>query len=68
MFGGKHKTIPDDRKDYGEQRFITIGYLVDRIVVLVWTLRQGIRRIISMRRANDREQEAFIRFTRSSPF
>jgi uncharacterized DUF497 family protein len=59
VFGGKHKTTLDDRMDYGEERFITIGYLVGRMVVLVWTLRKGVRRIISMRKANDREQEAY---------
>jgi uncharacterized DUF497 family protein len=59
VFDGKHKTILDDRKDYGEERFITIGYVLGRMVVLVWTLRKSIRRIISMRKANDREQEAY---------
>jgi uncharacterized DUF497 family protein len=52
-------TVADDRKDYGEERFITIGFLLDRMVVLVWTERGNARRIISMRKANDREQEIY---------
>ena len=46
----------DDRRDYGEPRNITIGFLDDRMVVVVWTLRAGAFRIVSMRKANDREQ------------
>jgi uncharacterized protein len=32
-------TIADERKDYGEDRFITIGRLEGRMVVVVWTRR-----------------------------
>ena len=52
-------TIADDRKDYGEPRFITIGRLTGRMVVLVWTPRDAGRRIISLRKANDREQSLY---------
>lgn len=41
---------------YGEARYITIGLLDERMVILVWTHRQGARRVISMRKANEREQ------------
>jgi uncharacterized DUF497 family protein len=44
---------------YGETRHITVGFLGDRMVVLAWTPRNGARRIISMRKANDREQKAY---------
>ena len=36
IFAGATLTIADDRKDYGEPRFITIGRLDDRMVVSVW--------------------------------
>ena len=49
-------TVEDDRQDYGEDRFITIGFLDGIMVVLVWTPRSGAYRIISMRRANERER------------
>ena len=39
-----------------EDRFITVGLLDARLVVLVWTLRGEVRRIISLRKANDREK------------
>lgn len=56
VFAGATLTVEDDRKDYGEDRFITIGFLDGRMVVLVWTLRNETPRIISMRKANEREQ------------
>lgn len=52
VFAGITATIEDDRHDYGEQRFITAGYLNGRRVVLVWTHRSESRRIISMRHAH----------------
>jgi len=56
IFSGKHFSLVDDRADYGEQRFISVGKLADRIVVLIWTPRGEVRRIISMRYANEREK------------
>ena len=55
VFKGMHFTAPDDRIDYGEPRFFTVGLLQERVVVVVWTTRGDARRIISMRYANERE-------------
>jgi uncharacterized DUF497 family protein len=55
VFGGRHVTAPDDRRDYGEPRFISVGALDGRAVVVVWTPRAGARRIISMRYAHAKE-------------
>jgi uncharacterized protein len=55
IFDSLHFIARDDRLDYGEERFITIGLLDGRIVVIVWTPRNDARRIIFMRYANDRE-------------
>jgi len=55
LFQGVHFIARDVRMDYGEERFITVGLLDSRIVVIVWTPRKDARRIISMRYANDRE-------------
>jgi uncharacterized DUF497 family protein len=52
-------TREDDRADYGETRFITAGLLDGRMVVMVWTLRGEVRRVISMRKANEREQARY---------
>ena len=59
VFSSNHLTVPDDRKEYGELRYITIGHLGSRMVVIVWTPRSDSRRIVSMRKANDREQKIY---------
>ncbi|HQT90382.1 MAG TPA: BrnT family toxin [Acidiphilium sp.] len=61
VFDGRHATAPDDRHDYGEARFITAGYLAGRMVVIVWTPRDGTRRVISMRYAHAQETERWHR-------
>lgn len=52
-------TRPDLRKDYGEPRFNTFGYLHGRLVTFCWTTRGSRIRVISMRKANDREKKEF---------
>jgi len=59
VFAGPLVENPDDRFDYGEERFITVGYLGERMVVVVWTARGEDRHIISTRKANEREQERY---------
>ncbi|MEM1151752.1 MAG: BrnT family toxin [Pseudomonadota bacterium] len=56
IFAGPHQSVQDSRQDYGEDRWITMGYLDDRMVVLVWTERGDTIRVISLRKANGREQ------------
>jgi uncharacterized DUF497 family protein len=62
IFAGRHATIDDDRKDYGEPRYITAGFLKERLVVLVWTPRGSARRIISMRYAHAKEETRWREF------
>lgn len=59
IFAGNTITVEDDRMEYGEKRFITVGLLKSRMVILVWTPRGEARRIISMRKANAREQKIY---------
>ncbi|WP_029891680.1 BrnT family toxin [Polycyclovorans algicola] len=59
VFAGHHLTAPDLRESYGEDRYITLGLLDGRMVVTVWTPRGEARRIISMRKANEREQARY---------
>ena len=54
-----HLVCEDNRKDYGEQRFIAVGYLRGRMVVIVYAMRHSTYRIISMRKANVREQQTY---------
>jgi uncharacterized protein len=59
VFAGLTITVQDTRKDYGEARFQTVGYLADRMVMVVWTPRDQARHIISMRKCNDREKAIY---------
>lgn len=62
VFAGRHFTAEDQREDYAEPRYITVGKLDGRMVVMVWTPRGEARRIISMRKANDREKTLYARY------
>ena len=59
VFAETNVTWIDDRVEYGEERLITVGTLHGRMVVVAWTWRDGDRHIISLRKANDREQRRF---------
>ena len=63
VFAGDHSDEIDTRRTYGEERHISYGLLNGRVVVVVWTMRQkdglNARRIISMRKANEREATIF---------
>ena len=59
VFAGATLTVEDDRQDYGETRFITIGVLDEAMVVLVWTPRDAACRVIGMRKANERERRLY---------
>ena len=59
VFAGVNVTAEDASFDYGEPRFTTVGVLDGRMVILVWTPRGEVRRIISMRKANEREIARF---------
>ncbi len=55
VFAKLHLTRRDDRFDYGEPRYVSVGWLDNRLVALVWTPRGSTRRIISMRHCHERE-------------
>ena len=53
-------TFVDSRFDYGEVRLITLGLLAVRVVVIAHAPRgDDTTRIISMRKANRREQQIY---------
>jgi uncharacterized protein len=56
---GNALNMPDERRDYGEPRIITVGLLRGRMVIVVWTPRGNARHVFSMRKANDREKARF---------
>lgn len=59
VFEGATLTFEDDRFAYGEQRFITLGLLRGRVIVIAHTEIQDIVRVISMREGTKREQVIF---------
>lgn len=61
VFDGETVTILDDRFDYGEERFITFGLLIDRVVAIVHTETDVVIRIISMRKATKHEESNYFK-------
>lgn len=60
MFESQMLIELDDRIDYGEERWIGIGFLRNGVAVVVWAERQhNLIRIISARRANRYERKRF---------
>ncbi len=49
----------DNRFPYGEERFVTFGYVDDRLHVAVYTVRDDAIRLISVRKADQREQRRY---------
>jgi uncharacterized protein len=50
----------DRRRAYGEVRIVATGPVLLRLHVLVYTLRAGQMRVISLRKANSREYRRWI--------
>ncbi|HHW4679832.1 MAG TPA: BrnT family toxin [Xylella sp.] len=49
----------DTRKQYAEQRFEATGYIGERLHVMIYCLRSGAVRVISLRKANRREEKRY---------
>lgn len=63
MFGHELQEALDDRAKYGEDRWVAIGLLRGRTVVVVYTERDaGVIRIISARKAVSHERQRFEQF------
>jgi len=61
VFKGPTYTYEDDRFDYSEQRFVTLGVLDEFVVSIVHTETSRVIRIISMRKATKHEQAIFFK-------
>ena len=60
VFRGPLLARPDRREDYGEERWIAMGLLKHRVVVLAFAQQaEDVMRIISLRKADRNEREAF---------
>jgi uncharacterized DUF497 family protein len=61
VFEGPTYTYEDDRFNYSEQRFVTLGILNDLVVSIVHTESSRVIRIISLRKATKHEQTIFFK-------
>ena len=61
VFDGVTYTYEDDRFDYSEQRFVTLGILDEFVVSIVHTESSRVIRIISLRKATKHEQAIFFK-------
>ena len=59
---GTAMVAADVREDYGKFRSIAFGFIDARLVCLVYTMREKSLRVISLRKANDRERKVYDRF------
>ena len=59
VFMGPTFTFEDDRKNYGEQRWVTFDLLREKVVVIVHTETEDEIRVVSMRETNKNEQILF---------
>ena len=66
IFQGSVFTAEDRRKDYGEKRFISIGSISGiAVLVVVHTDRKGRTRIISARKANEKERGLYYEYLKA---
>ena len=59
LFADETVTISDDRFDYGEDRFITLGLLRGIVLAVVHTESDEVIRFISARKATKYEEESY---------
>lgn len=68
IFAGPVLTWLDDREDYGEDRFISIGAIDGvALIVVVHTDREGQVRLISARAAARRERQTYYEQIHETP-
>ena len=51
--------VEDTRRDYGERRFRVLGNIGARLHVMIFTPRADKVRVISLRKANDKERTLY---------
>jgi len=52
-------TESEDRREYGEQRYLSTGVVDGILITVVWTPRGRLRRIITAWRATKRERQMY---------
>ena len=51
--------VLDARANYGEERFVAFGFIGKRLHCVAYTWRGAVMRVISLRKANTREQDFY---------
>ncbi|MEH6718593.1 MAG: BrnT family toxin [Aurantimonas endophytica] len=59
VIAGALVEFEDTRHDYGERRLVCFGEVSGRLYACVYTVQESGPRIISVRKANSREQKRF---------
>ena len=59
MFESYTLTMSDDRGDYGERRYVSVGLCKAIVVVVSHTEQENVIRIISMRKATRYEEDSY---------
>ena len=59
IFEGDTLLMEDDRFDYGERRFVSLGLLRGHVIVVVHTEQAGVTHMISARKATKYEQRIY---------
>ncbi|CAN5276861.1 BrnT family toxin [soil metagenome] len=59
FFENETHTIIDDRFDYGEMRFLSLGLLFGEVIAVSYTETDELIRIISARKTEKYEQETY---------
>ena len=50
----------DTRRDYSETRMIALGAIAERLYCVVYVDREDVRRVISLRKANNKEKKLYV--------
>ena len=53
----------DNRRAYGEERLVALGLIGFRVYCACYTMRGENKRVISLRKANDREIRKYVEYT-----
>ena len=67
IFDGLAFTLPDRRRNYGEERYIGIGRVEAAVIVVDYTERRGRLRLISARPASRKERQSYRDKTQEPP-
>jgi len=60
------QVIEDKRRDYRERRFRALGFIGGRLHAVVYTRRATVMHVISLRKANRREERRYATQTESA--